>query len=393
MGSASGRRQEALPHEPGDVQRLKLILLLQVLRRETDEEHGMSAPDLVAALGRLGVKVERKTLYRDLEALRALGYDIRMENYPRARYKLVGREFDGVELGLLADAVQSSRFITQEMSQRLVESVGRLGSRYQADELSRRIHVEGRVRTQNESVFSNVDVINRAMHQCRKVRFYYLKYNEHVRPVRQRDGKPYLETPVALIYSEDCYYLVAWNDKHESFTNYRVDRMEAPTVSHEQAVVNEEILTFDPAAYQRPKFGMYNGEQVAAVLRVHSSVMSSVVDQFGVEVPHAAADDDGWARVSVQVVQSPTFFGWLARFDTRVQVESPASLRAAYLDYLGTIADVYRRVDEEGAGDYGDQGVAQPPADALPPQAGGAPPQPEGAGDAGPDVAPGPENG
>ena len=33
------------------------------------------------------------------------------------------------------------------------------------------------------------------------------------------------ETPLHLVYMDDCYYLVAWNDKHESTTNYRVDRM------------------------------------------------------------------------------------------------------------------------------------------------------------------------
>ncbi len=89
-------------------------------------------------------------------------------------------------------------------------------------------------------VFYNIDAIQRAISAKKKVRFRYFKYDNRKKRVLQRDGRFYEETPLHLVYMDDCYYLVAWNDKHESTTNYRVDRMLNIDVSEEmQRVMNE----------------------------------------------------------------------------------------------------------------------------------------------------------
>ena len=67
---------------------------------------------------------------------------------------------------LLADAVQSSRFLTERKSNALVKAIGKLSSKYLADDLRRNLHVEGRIRSQNESVFYNIDAIQRAISAC-----------------------------------------------------------------------------------------------------------------------------------------------------------------------------------------------------------------------------------
>lgn len=52
---------------------------------------------------------------------------------------------------------------------------------------------------------------------------------------------------MCLIYSEGCYYLIAYNEKHDSFPSYRVDRMQGLRITDEAAVRNERIATFDAA--------------------------------------------------------------------------------------------------------------------------------------------------
>ena len=321
-------------------QKLKLLYLARIFEEETDDDHGLTAPQLIALLAEHDVDVERKTLYRDIECLREFGYDIQKYQRSPVEYGLASRDFQEPELLLLADAVQSSRFLTQRKATSLVKSVGKLGSKYLADDLVKRVHVEGRIKAQNESVFYNVDAIQRAISAKRKVEFQYFKYDASKNAVLQHEGQTYCETPVQLMYMDDCYYLVVWNDKYEDFANYRVDRMKRIRVSDQEASRNERIATFDVAMYQQRVFGMFNGEPVSVTLLVKAPAMNSVIDRFGKDVQSVSAGE-GQARVNVVVMQAPTFFGWLSQFGTDVIIEKPESLKSAYVDFLSSIVSAY----------------------------------------------------
>lgn len=53
----------------GNVQKLKILYLMQIFRTETDPDHGLTMPQLVERLAERGVTAERKSLYRDIEIL------------------------------------------------------------------------------------------------------------------------------------------------------------------------------------------------------------------------------------------------------------------------------------------------------------------------------------
>ena len=243
-----------------------------------------------------------------------------------------------------ADAVQSSKFLTESKSRSLVEGIGKLGSRYMDENLRKQVHVEGRIKSQNESVFYNIDAIQRAISLRRKIEFRYFKYDEPKKRVTSKHGdgsEIYKETPVQLAYMDDEYYLIVWNDKYAGFTHYRVDRMQNLEVSSEAATRNDEISSFDVAKHQQRVFGMFHGESVGVTLLVRGSVMSAIVDRFGKDVEVLPAED-GWARVCVTVMAAPTFYGWLATFGSSVQIEEPQSLRQAYAGYLSAILENYQ---------------------------------------------------
>ena len=321
-------------------QKLKLMYLAKLLENETDDDHGLTGPQIIQRLAELGIAVERKTLYRDLECLREFGYNIVKYQRSPIEYGLASREFQESELLLLADAVQSSRFLTERKSNALVKAIGKLGSKYLADDLRRNLHVEGRIRSQNESVFYNIDAIQRAISAKKKVRFRYFKYDNRKKRALQHDGRFYEETPLHLVYMDDCYYLVAWNDKHQSTTNYRVDRMLNIDVSEEDATSNEQTAEFDAAKYQKRVFGMYSGEAVAVTLLVKPEAISTVIDRFG-EAVDAEAVEDGSMRVRAKVMQAPTFYGWLATLGTNVIIEQPQFLKEEYRTYLQGIIEQY----------------------------------------------------
>lgn len=350
-------------------QKLKLLHLVRLFHEETDPDHGLTMPQIIEYLAARGIAAERKAIYRDIEALRSFGLDIGTLPRRPVEYALVKRSFSQPELLLLADAVQGSRFLTQAKSDSLVRSLKTLGSRHQARSLAKRTHVEGRVRTQNESVFSHVDCIHEALRERRKVSFKYFKYGPGKKRVLQHDGKPYVETPVHLVYSDGFYYLIAYNDKHADLATYRVDRMSSLMITDEPSTRNEVIASFDVAEHERRAFGMYRGDPVPLTLLVRDDAMSGVIDRFGRDVTATPADE-GWTRVAVTAMESPVLFGWLAQFGDAVVVEKPTALARAYAAHLRAILDAHGLAEEDGAAD--DKAADTPGAPARRDEEGGA---------------------
>ena len=56
-------------------QKLKLLYLMQMLYDETDDEHGLTTPELIEGLAERGIDAERKSVYRDIETLCSFGMD------------------------------------------------------------------------------------------------------------------------------------------------------------------------------------------------------------------------------------------------------------------------------------------------------------------------------
>ncbi len=319
--------------------KLKLLHLARIFEKETDDNHGLTGPQLISKLAELGIQVERKTLYRDIECLRTFGYDIVKYERRPVQYGLASRNFQEQELTLLADAVQSSRFLTKKQSDRLVDSISNLGSKYTADGLKKNLHVEGRVKSKTKSEFIRIDAIQQAIDADKKIEFKYYKYNEKMELVAQRDGAVYVKTPVEMTYFNDQYYLVAWDDDEEIFKTYRLDRMNHIQVSKEDATHNAEIANLDISDFTRSN--MFQGEKVRATLLVTANGMNLVVDKYGDNNLVVIDAEEGHSRVTLDVVKARTFYGWLTTAGSDITIEKPLSLRQGYLSHLQEVVKPY----------------------------------------------------
>ena len=102
-------------------QRLKILCVLDILRRYSDEQHPLNASEICDYLENMGVSAERKSVYNDIAALSDFGYDIVKSGSPRGWF-LGAREFEEPEIYLLADAVRAAKFITVGKSRELIGS-------------------------------------------------------------------------------------------------------------------------------------------------------------------------------------------------------------------------------------------------------------------------------
>ena len=94
-------------------QKLKILYLMEYLLQNTDEAHPATIAQITAHMDRCGVPAERKSLYDDMDALRAWGLDVVCTGAGRgSAYYVASRDFELPELKMLVDSVQSSKFLT-----------------------------------------------------------------------------------------------------------------------------------------------------------------------------------------------------------------------------------------------------------------------------------------
>ena len=221
------------------------------------------------------------------------------------------------------DAVQSSRFITRKKSQALIRKLEGLTSRYQARQLRRQVYVDGRVKTDNESVYYAIDKLHAAIAGGKAVTFRYFDYDTKKERVFRREGKRYLISPYGLIWSDENYYLVGWEHGGSELRHYRVDKMEGLTITGMARQGDESCKNFDLAEYGRKHFHMFSGRETGVRLRCHNAMVNVILDRFGQEVMLIPDGEDHFA-LTVDAVVSPQFYGWLFGLTPQVTLTAPA---------------------------------------------------------------------
>lgn len=306
----------------GENQRQKLLLLKEFLEQRTDEEHPASMQSILAWMEQHGVSVERKTIYGDLQTLEDYGMDIVRTTGKFAAYSLGERTFDLAELKLLVDAVLSARFLSERKSAELIKKLSTLTSVYNAGILKRQVMVSGRVKSMNESVIYNVDLIHQAIGANRRISFRYFELDLHKQ--RCYRGGVRHASPYALCWDDANYYLIAHTHEH-GLTHFRVDKMAQIQLTNEPRTRTRQTDSLDLSAYHVSVFGMFGGEPQKVRLRFENSLSGVVIDRFGKDAM-LIPDGEAHFTYTADVCLSPNFYGWLASFGSRVQILGPDSV-------------------------------------------------------------------
>lgn len=313
-------------------QRLKILYLYKILLEMTDEQHPLSMPEIISQLELYGITAARKALYEDLEALRAYGLDIVTVKGNTSGYYVASRDFELPELKLLADAVSSSRFLTERKSAQLIKKIEQLSSIHEAKQLQRQVYVANRVKSMNERIYINVDVINRAIDEGKQIRFSYFDYDLNKKK-RYRSGKRTCH-PYALAWDDERYYLIAYYEKYDNISNFRIDRMESVEILN--APIKAKPKDFVVAEYMNSTFSMFSGEKQSVKLRFHNELVNAVLDRFGKDVSLMVDGDEHFA-VRVNVKPTKTFFGWLFQFGDMAEIVEPYEVKEKYIEQLKSV--------------------------------------------------------
>lgn len=321
-------------------QKQKLLYIAQYLMENTDENHAVSTPQLIEYLNSQGIKAERKSIYNDIDTLNDFGMDIIRSEEHRGGYMLASRPFELAEVKLLVDLVQSSKFITEKKSRELIGKLETLTSKYDAKAMQRQVEIMGRSKTQNETIYYNVDMIHTAIHKNVKIRFRYFDWDVNKKMQLRHDGAWYEVSPWKLTWDDENYYLIAFDDKTEDVRFYRVDKIVDIALTENPRDGKEAFEGMKLADFTKKTFGMFAGEEKTIRFRCENSLTGVIIDTFGTEVALRKEDEQHF-MVRADVVVSSQFFGWLAGLGNRVEIISPDEIREEYKEYLANIISQY----------------------------------------------------
>ena len=299
---------------------IRVVEMLRYLYQHTDENHPATVTDITAYLKERGIQAVRQTVYADLNALIAAGFDIVVVKSTQNQYFIGSRIFEYPELKMLVDAVAASKTISPKKSEQLIQKLCVLASEMQAAHLHQLASLSSRIKPCNEKVYYIVDRLQTAILEHRQVEFQYYEYTREKQKILKHDGYRYILDPYALEWKNDHYYLIGYSHKHQSMAHFRVDRLAGVELLETKFQPPDD---FDAAAYTNKLVEMFAAEDATRVeLLCDNELMRVIVDHYGETVPVVPFDESHFIA-TIEVSPSNTFYGWVFKFDGKMKIISP----------------------------------------------------------------------
>ena len=297
----------------------KLLALLQILIKQTDENHKLTTNQLIEKLAEQGVAAHRNTIPADIERLRNAGYDVICDKSTQNKYFIGSRGLESAEIKMLCDAANAAQFISEEKSAELIDKLFSQLSVYQKNEIKSLIQQPNENKADNKSIYY-ADAINTAITQCRKIRFQYYEYNEKRETVLKHNGYTYTVSPYAAVWNDDRYYLVGYCEKHKDITVFRIDRLANISIMESIAIPCPKDFVLKDFIAQT--FKMFSGELETVTLKCKNKHMKAIIDKFGDDIETHSCDKH-FFTVKINVELSPTFYAWVFQYRGEICIQSP----------------------------------------------------------------------
>lgn len=206
-------------------QKATILCLYEILKKYTDENHILSAEKIREKLKIIyDVDMERRAIYRNIEALRSMGIEIEGYKDNREGYYLVDREFELSEIRLLCDAVAASDMIKEEAGKVIIKKLIDSQSIFQGRMLQKTAFVKSEKKIISKQLFYNIDALNVAINQGCKVSVHLLEYGVDRKLVEIPQGNIII-SPYVTIWANGNYYILAKRELSDELEHFRIDLM------------------------------------------------------------------------------------------------------------------------------------------------------------------------
>lgn len=315
------------------------MLILDVLKEYSDEEHRLSQQEIIRILKReYGMDCDRRSVKNNVEYLKELGYDISMEK----GYYLAEREFEASELRLLIDAVLFSKGISNRQAKDLIGKLKKQSNRYFEPKVAHICNLPEIHTVDNKQLMYVIDVINDAIEKKKKISFIYNDYGTDFKlhPRRERE---YIVNPYQMVANNGRYYLIANYDKFDDVTHYRVDRITDVQImdSNRKSMKKVKGLEkgFNLPKHMTEHMYMFGGDSVRILMKAEKGLINDLVDWFGKDF-RILSEEGKWYTISVSSNENAMFL-WAMQYSTHVEILEPKRLRVKIGETAREMAEKY----------------------------------------------------
>ena len=281
---------------------IKFYTFIEILKSYSDENVSLSIKEIQHHMRkRLGVDVDRRTIYAYIRDMKALGIDVSDYDKSKEGYYINSNCFDASEVRLLADAVLTSNFVTRRRTEAILEKLRTFNSIYQNKDFLKDVYIEDIPKLTNEDVFVSMARISEAIKFSRKIRFNYCEYN-YFRELEckvDENGnlREFVKSPVHMVLRDKNYYLVCADEDSEVFQYFRIDMMLNVFVIEDERIMDLSELvdcrsvdcknTSDFSQFTSRNVSIDNNVNIfprrtnIVMVEFKKNLMESLLDEFG----------------------------------------------------------------------------------------------------------------
>lgn len=315
------------------------FLILEILKEHSDEEHHLTQQEILKLLkSQYGVECDRRSVRSNVEALKEFGYDIDMEN----GYCLLKRTFEDSELRMLIDSVLFSKNISQPVAQTLITTLKEQGGKYFRAKVPHVYNLPEMRHADNAQVMYNLDALNTAIAEKKKVQFIYNGYGTDFK-LHPKRNEPYLVNPYQLVANNGWYYLVGNYDKYDDISHYRIDKITKIEILNDASkpinMIDGMETGFSLPKHMAEHIYMYSGKSISAKLLVDQGIMNELIDWFGKDFVILEKYNNSM-KIRVKCNAEAIKY-WALQYGNYVEILEPENLRTDVAEIVKHMAEKY----------------------------------------------------
>ena len=307
-----------------------IICVLRILEDYSDEDHILNAREIQDKMSAIyGTSPDRRTVYGLIDALIGLGYDISTHEENGKGYYLRVKDFDKADIRLLTDAVRSFEYISKSQTDELVEKLVNKLSVYERKRWTGSSIIRTDKKSPNSQVFLNIELLEQAISEKKKVSFIYNDY-DYDKKLRPRRPEPYVADPYCMVVESEHYYLVMILEGKDKPSFYRIDMMRDIKILDEPLTISRKDADLD--SINKVVYA-HAGTPEPIKLRCEKVALRYCLERFGLDII-IIPENNGESFIASFSAPPQGVLYWALQQMQHVEVLEPVALREQIKDIV-----------------------------------------------------------
>lgn len=306
--------------------RVNLLGLLEILKKYSDENHILSIDQIQNFMeDEYGISPDRRSIYKAIDTLIDFEYDISKYKENGKGYFLRDRMFEASEISMLSDMIVNFKFLDIKYKKDIDRKLQSLLSVYKRKEY--KDLTDTNPETIRE-IFLNIEILQEAISNKRKVSFVYLQYDLNKKLV-PRKNELYVVNPFDLIVKNSKYYLICSKDPYTNISFYRLDLIKNIKILEESSL---EIKDEDIKKQIENSIYAFTGSPEKIILRCKNEVIDYLIEEFGNNINIKKEDEEFFTAEFNGPTKGLVY--WALQFLEYVEVVEPINVREEIIRIL-----------------------------------------------------------